>query len=151
MAVRYKLEADLDIKAPAEKYYQFMKTTVYHFPNISDKIQQVDVHQGAWDTHGSIHVWTYSIGDKKNQTFKERVEHDDRNLAVIMTGLEGHVFNEFKSYKGTFKAIPKNDGTCTVKHIIEYEKLGEDSPDAHKYLDFIVGMSKDAEAHLVKN
>ncbi|GLT78409.1 hypothetical protein SLA2020_499460 [Shorea laevis] len=154
MSVHYKLEAYVPINAPADKYYNVFKNRPHHLPNIStERLQNCQLHGGgSWDAHGhgSIKTWTYTIGGKANQSFKERVEFDDATKTITLIGLEGDVFKEFKLYNVIYQPIPKDSNSCVVKSVIEYEKLRDDGPDAHRYLDFIVGIAKDVEAHLVK-
>ncbi|GLT78410.1 hypothetical protein SLA2020_499470 [Shorea laevis] len=151
MTVRYRLEAYVEIKASAHKFYEVFRSRPHHVPNISpSRIPSVDVHQGDWQTHGSVKVWKYSLDGKKVLTYKERVEFDDESKTVTLVGLEGDVFEDFKNYITVFQAIPKDDSLSVVKGVIEYEKLKEDGPDGIKNLDFVVGLIKDIEAHLVQ-
>ena len=63
MALSGKLEADIEIKASAEKYFKIIKSQCEHLPNISSSnIQGVDLHEGEWDTHGSVKLWKYTVG-----------------------------------------------------------------------------------------
>jgi hypothetical protein len=58
----------------------------------------------------------------------------------------------YKSYKGKIQVIDKEHGGGIVKWTFEYEKLKEDitclSPES--YLDFAIKVTKDIDAHLVK-
>lgn len=65
MSLCGKLVSELPINASAEKCYKIFKDNCKHMPNITPKfIQQVDVHDGDWDTHGhgSIKIWNYFAG-----------------------------------------------------------------------------------------
>lgn len=58
-----KVETEIEIKAPAEKFYNIFRSRAHHVPNISSgSIQRVQVHEGDWETHGSIKSWNYSVG-----------------------------------------------------------------------------------------
>ncbi|KAK0573883.1 hypothetical protein LWI29_015018 [Acer saccharum] len=148
MALSGKLEADIEIKAPAEKYFNIFKAQCEHLPNISSSnIQGVDLHEGDWDTHGSVKLWKYTV-EGREESYKEKVEIDDENLSVTLVGLEGDVFKNYKSWKATFQATPKGDGSSVIKHILEYEKLNQDVPVPNPYLDFLVSITKDIASHL---
>ncbi|KAL5827998.1 hypothetical protein ACOSQ3_019830 [Xanthoceras sorbifolium] len=126
MALSGKMEADIEIKAPAEKYYNIFKAQSHHVPNIaSTNVQGVDLHEGDWETHGSVKLWKYTI-EGREESFKEKVELDDENLSVTLVGLEGDVFKNYKNWKATFQATPKDEGSNVIKHILEYEKLNQD-------------------------
>lgn len=63
-----KISEPVEMNIDCEKYYYFMKNTVYHIPNITSTIQNVSVHEGDWDnsSHESIKVWNYNIGAYEN-------------------------------------------------------------------------------------
>nr|CAD33533.1 major latex protein homologue [Datisca glomerata] len=134
MVLAGKLEAEIDINAPADKYYRIFKGQAHHVPNISPGIiQEVNVHEGDWDTHGSIKIWNYTV-DGKTEVFKERVEFDDEKRAATLTGVEGStVLNHSKTFKGTYQVTPKGNGSL-AKLTLVYEKVKEDVPDPVKYL-----------------
>ncbi|KAA0035388.1 hypothetical protein IC582_024436 [Cucumis melo] len=150
MSLVGKFVSELEINAPAEKYYEIFKDKVAHIPNISPTIfQNVEVHEGDWDTHGhgSIKVWNYTL-DGKAEVFKEQVEFDDENFAVTLIGLEGDVFEHYKSFQGTYKVVPKGPEHSLAVLTLQFEKLKDDSPYPYKYLDLMHTITKDIEAHL---
>lgn len=71
MSLVGKLVSEIEINASAEKFYKFFKDEAFNVPKISSKIvQQVEVHEGDWDTHGhgSIKIWNYTIDMYKTTT-----------------------------------------------------------------------------------
>ena len=145
------LEAEVEMKANADKLYKFISNQHYDFPKAaSDKIHDVTVHEGDWETSGSVKLWKYTI-DGNVETYKEKVEIDEANKRVSLTALEGsHVLdNYYKSYKIIFQVTPKSEGG-SVKITLEYEKLNENDPPPQKYLSFLVNVIKDVDAHLLK-
>lgn len=80
---------------------------------------------------------------------KEKVELDPENKTVAMVVIEGDLMKHFKSYKVIIKVIPKSEGSL-VKWIWEYEKLQEDGPTPSKYVDFVTDLTKNIDAHLLK-
>ncbi|KAJ0038686.1 hypothetical protein Pint_22294 [Pistacia integerrima] len=150
MAESGKLEVDLEIQAPAEKYYHIFKIQSHHLPNIaSNNVKGVDLHEGDWDKEGSIKTWKYTV-EGRDETYKEKIEVDDQKKSVTLVGLDGDVFKNYKNWKATFQATPEDEKSCVVKHILQYEKLNENVPEPHAYLDFMVKVTQDIAAHLVK-
>ncbi|KAG6714168.1 hypothetical protein I3843_05G174400 [Carya illinoinensis] len=131
MALKGKLETEIEIKSTADKFYNIFRSTTHHFPKATPNIiQAVEVHEGDWDTHGSIKFWNYTI--------------------VTLVGIEGDVMNYFQSFKGTFEATPNGNGSL-VKLTLEYEKLKEEVPAPIKYHNMMVTMTKEyIDAFLVK-
>ena len=95
-------------------------------------------------------VHPVSIADGQVEDFKEKVETDKENKTTSHTVLEGHCLSQYRSYKAIFQVIPKREGG-SVKITLEYEKLSQDIPPPKKYLDFIVHVFKDADAHLLNS
>ncbi|XP_023551289.1 MLP-like protein 329 [Cucurbita pepo subsp. pepo] len=150
MSLVGKLVSELEINAPAEKYYKVFKDQCFHVPKITPKIiQHVEIHDGDWDSHdhGSIKTWHYTV-DGKSEIFKERVEFHDEKFTVVLVGLEGDVFNHYKTFKPVYQVVPKGPSHCLAVLTIEYEKLDDGSPYPYKYIDLMNGITKDIESHL---
>ena len=61
MALVGKQEADVEIKAPADKFFNILRGEIHHIPNISsDKVHGVEVHEGDWETSGSVKLWKFT-------------------------------------------------------------------------------------------
>ncbi|KAF5727670.1 MLP-like protein 28 [Tripterygium wilfordii] len=144
-----KMETVIDIEAPAQKIYNVFKETAFHVPgHAPNHIQGVEVHEGAWDKHGSIKVWTYTF-EGKTTTFKERVEFDDEKLIVKLVGIDGDPFTYLKQYVPIFQFIPKGTGTEAILTIV-YEKISE-SIKVPDYMDFMIGLTKSLSEGIVKS
>ena len=71
MALNGKLETEIEIKAPADKFYNIFRSQMHLLPNVSsDKIQGVKVHDGDWETVGSVKHWNYTLGKRKTNYIK---------------------------------------------------------------------------------
>ncbi|KAH7516335.1 hypothetical protein FEM48_Zijuj10G0124100 [Ziziphus jujuba var. spinosa] len=149
MALVCKLETEVEFKSSAEKMYNLIKGQNHHIPNVSNGIHAVDVHEGDWETSGSVKLWKYTV-EEKEETFKEKVEIDDENKKVTLVCLEGHCLDHYKSYKASFKVTPKGE-SGVVAITLNYEKRQNDSPDANKYLQFLVNVIRDIDAYLIKD
>ncbi|KAM5567003.1 hypothetical protein ABKV19_015232 [Rosa sericea] len=151
MALQGKVEAEIEIKAPADKFYNIFKSQAHHVPNTSQTgtITGVAVHEGDWETAGSIKIWSYAIEGEEG-TFKEKVELDEVNKAIILNGLEGDVFQYYKSFKGVYQFTQKDEGGSIAKVSIEYEKLSEEIAAPDKYIRLMTNIVKDLDAHFIK-
>ena len=151
MVLQGKVEADIEITAPADKFYNLFKSEAHHVPKTSQtgSITGVAVHEGDWETEGSIKIWNYAIEGEVG-TFKEKIELDDVNKAIILNGLEGDVFQYYKSFKPVYQFTQKNDGSSIAKVSIEYEKLSEQVADPNKYIRLMTNIVKDLDAHFIK-
>ncbi|KDP38074.1 hypothetical protein JCGZ_04717 [Jatropha curcas] len=144
-----KLETEVELKSSPEQFFKFWKSDVHQAPNHTpSNIQGVRVHEGDWETSGSIKIWDYTI-DGKPGVFKERVDVDEENKIVKLTGLEGDVFKLYKVYNGIWHVKPKGQGTL-AKLTLEYEKQNESVPAPTIYMDFMISMTKDIDAALTK-
>ncbi|XP_038696685.1 MLP-like protein 329 [Tripterygium wilfordii] len=139
-----KIEADVEIKSPAEKVYGVLRSQNHVVPKAaSDKIHHVEVHEGDWETHGSIKLWKYTI-DGKAEVLKEKVTLDDEKEIVTFAAVEGHCLDLYKTFKAIFDVNPG-----VVKIVIEYEKHTVDTPAPNNYLQFLVNVINDIDAHLL--
>ncbi|KAI4338332.1 hypothetical protein L6164_016672 [Bauhinia variegata] len=99
MALAEKLEGNVELKSPAEKFYKVLKSENHHIPKAcSDKVKSIEVHEGDWETPGPIKFWNYTV-DGKAEIWKEKVEVDEANKKVTFVAVEGHVLDLYKTYK----------------------------------------------------
>ncbi|KAK7836097.1 MLP-like protein 28 [Quercus suber] len=149
MSLKGKVGTEIEIKSPPEKFYNIFKSQAYHVPNAApNHIQGVDVHEGDWETHGSVKIWKYTA-EGESGVFKEKVELDDANRSVTLVGIEGDVMKDYKTFKPIYQVVPKGTGSL-AKLSIEYEKLREDVPAPNKYVTLMVNITKDLDAHIMK-
>ncbi|XP_050887574.1 MLP-like protein 34 [Lathyrus oleraceus] len=152
MALSGKVETEIETQAPADKFYNIFREKLHHIPNIStETVQEGRVQEGDWQNVGSIKHWEYTLEGKK-QSAKEKIETiDDENKIITYSVFGGEVGESYKSLKVTIQVIDKEHGGL-VKWTFEYEKLQENitaaSPDS--FLDFAAKVTKDIDAHLVK-
>ncbi|KFK24394.1 hypothetical protein AALP_AAs56345U000100, partial [Arabis alpina] len=96
MATSGTYVTEVPLKGSAAKHYKRWKSENHVFPDtIGHHIQDVTVHEGESDSHGSIRTWNYTW-DGKQEIFKEKREVDDENKTLTLRGLEGHVMEELK-------------------------------------------------------
>ncbi|XP_022775862.1 MLP-like protein 43 [Durio zibethinus] len=164
MALTGKLKAEVEVKAPADKFFSIVRSESHQIPNAtSDKIHNVEMHEGDWEADGSIKLGKYTVGKKTLiQPFlnTKQVEHilyidflvfssvrisenvsetieavDDRNKSVTCNALDGNVAKYYKTFKGTVIVTASGQGSL-VKWTLIYEKQNQNVPDPKKYLEF---------------
>ncbi|KAK2453414.1 MLP protein [Trifolium repens] len=152
MALIGKVESEVEIQAPAAKFYSFYRNQLEHLPNISTHIHGARVHEGDWETVGSVKHWEYTIDGKKISATIIIESVDDDNKVITYSIFDKEVSEDYKSFKGIIQVIDKEHGGGIVKWTFEYEKLKDDitgvSPDS--YLNVAVKVAKEIDAHLVK-
>ncbi|EOY01017.1 MLP-like protein 28 [Theobroma cacao] len=147
-----KLEADVEIKASAEKFHDMFCNRPHHVSKASsDKIQGCDLHDGDWGTVGSIVYWSY-VHDGEAKKAKELVEAiDSENNSITFRVIEGDLMKEYKSFVIKIQATPKREGEGSIVHwTFEYEKLHEGIAHPETLLEFAVQVSKDMDTHLIQ-
>ncbi|KAL2347653.1 hypothetical protein Fmac_001653 [Flemingia macrophylla] len=146
MAQIYVLEERVQLKSCPEKFYNFLKTQNQNIPsNVhSEKLHAVEIHEGNWDTSGSVKLWKYSI-EGKEEIFKDKVIMDEANKKITYVAEGGSVLELYKSYKAILKV---ENGILKLR--IEYEKLNDDTPPPKRYQQFIINIVMDIDANLVK-
>ncbi|XP_022941683.1 MLP-like protein 31 [Cucurbita moschata] len=145
-----KLQADIEIKSPPSKFYEMCCKRPYHVSNASgDRIQSCELHKGEWGKAGSVICWNY-FHDGKARVSEHLIEavNDDENLIVFRV-IDGDLLENHKEFKFTMQATPKGKGSM-VHWTLEYEKHHENIQEAYSLLEFVVGMSRDIDAHLME-
>jgi hypothetical protein len=63
MSLVGKVEADVEIKAPPEKFHELVSSRPHHISNVSPgKIQGCALHEGDWGKEGTVVFWDYVHG-----------------------------------------------------------------------------------------
>ncbi|KAJ7942973.1 MLP-like protein 28 [Quillaja saponaria] len=134
MALQGKVETEVEIKIPDDKFYNIWSKQAHHVPTASpNNVEAVHVHE-----------------DGSPEVIKEKAFLNDEDKSVTLIGFEGDAMQEYKIWKVVFHANPKGEGSSLVKVSIEYEKIKEEIPTPNNYLNFMVNVIKDIEAHHLK-
>ncbi|KAI9094461.1 hypothetical protein K1719_026686 [Acacia pycnantha] len=151
MALAGKLEDEVEVHAPASKFFSLFVTELHHVQNISDHVHETKLHQGDWHTPGSDHVknWTFTLGGKVVSCKEHFEEIDHANKTFTFNLFDGDVAEKYKSLKSKLQVVDKGSGAL-AKWTYEYEKLRPDVPPPQAYLDFATKVTKDVDAHLIK-
>ncbi|KAL2901729.1 Kirola, partial [Bienertia sinuspersici] len=88
--------------------------------------------------------------DGKKHCSKVIVEAiDEANKVVRFNNIEGSLLEDYKSFISTLQVI--NNGEITkVKWTFEFEKLDDNGPYPTNIMDFLIGVTRDIEAHHLK-
>ncbi|XVF43607.1 hypothetical protein PTKIN_Ptkin02bG0053300 [Pterospermum kingtungense] len=151
MAQRRKMDCQVEIKSPADKFYDAFKSKTQQIPKMSNEVVTgVKLVQGDWESVGSVKQWSFVAGGK-SMTAKVIVENrDDKNKTIVIRVVEGDMMDSYKSWKATLNVTPKGEGSL-VKWTMEYEKLNESIPDPVIYADFYINCTKNLDAYLLSS
>ncbi|GLT99821.1 hypothetical protein SLE2022_172340 [Rubroshorea leprosula] len=150
MSLYGKLEADVEIKAPANKFHEVFCSRPHHISTMSpDKIQACNLHEGDLGKEGSVIGWNY-VHDGEAKVGKQKVEAIDQvNNSITLKLIEGDVLKQYKSFVSKIQATPKGNGSV-VHWTFEYEKLNQSVAHPETLLDLAVQMSKDIDSYLTQ-
>lgn len=63
MGLSGKVEAEVEIKASAEKFFHVFRKQLQHLPNISSqRIHSAVVHEGDWENVDAVKHWEFTVG-----------------------------------------------------------------------------------------
>ncbi|KAL0446771.1 UNVERIFIED_CONTAM: MLP-like protein [Sesamum latifolium] len=149
MAQLHKLQHKTQIRSSPDKIFDVYKNKTYLMPNISpDKLQSIQVLQGDGKSIGSVRLWTYVMGVPVVAKDKI-VAVDEENKSITFELIGGEVTKYFNTFTATFQATGEGDRNM-VTWSVEYEKASDDVPHPHSHLEFLVNMSRDVDAFLLK-
>ncbi|PIN09120.1 hypothetical protein CDL12_18296 [Handroanthus impetiginosus] len=149
MAQLHRLELQTQISSSPDKIFDIYKNKTYLMPNITpDKLLSIQVLEGDGKSVGSVRLWTYVMGIPVIAKDKI-VDVDEENKSITFELIGGEVTKYFKCFKATFEATAKADKNI-VRWSLEYEKASEDVPNPHSHLEFLVNVSREIDAYLLK-
>ncbi|KAH7570952.1 hypothetical protein JRO89_XS05G0229900 [Xanthoceras sorbifolium] len=148
MGLAGEVEVYVELKTSADKFYKVFSNQVHHVPNASDKVHAIEVHEGDWETAGSIKVWKYTI-DGETEEFKEKIDFDHEKRCITSDAVGGHILERYKKYKGIFQVTENDEGGGMVKVTLVYEKFKEGDDPPHKFLNYVADIIRDVDAHII--
>ncbi|KAK4423444.1 MLP-like protein [Sesamum alatum] len=149
MAQLHKLQLQTQIRSSPDKIFDVYKNKTHLMPTISpDKLQSIQVLQGDGKSVGSVRLWTYVMGVAVIAKDKI-VAVDEENKSITFELIGGEVTKYFNVFRATFEARSEGDMNM-VKWSVEYEKASEDVPHPHSHLEFLVNLSREVDAFLLK-
>ncbi|KAH6763412.1 hypothetical protein C2S52_020845 [Perilla frutescens var. hirtella] len=143
-----KIEAEIELKSPAEKVWNNLKQFTVVFPKaLPQTYERIDVLEGDGKSVGSVILSIF----KESQSVKERIELvDDEKKILSYSFLEGEILNHFKNYKAIICVTSKSDGAL-INYSAELEKADAHAPNPDFFRDFVVKLFHDFDAYLLKS
>lgn len=63
MSLEGKLVSEINIKCDGDVFHEIFRHRPHHISTMSsDKVQNVDIHEGEWGTVGSVIFWNFTHG-----------------------------------------------------------------------------------------
>ncbi|XP_021738096.1 MLP-like protein 31 [Chenopodium quinoa] len=147
MGVLGKMEVELDIKSSGDVFHELFGNKPHHISNITPhKIHSCDVHEGEFGKPNSVIFWNYSVDGEKCEAKVVVEAIDEKSKLVRFKVIEGSILKEYKSFVVTLEVVDRGAITA-VKWAVEFEKFEDFGPYPVKLMDFIIGMTRDIEAH----
>uniref|UniRef100_M1AVL1 Major latex n=1 Tax=Solanum tuberosum TaxID=4113 RepID=M1AVL1_SOLTU len=145
-----KLVSEINIKCDGDVFHEMIRYEPHHISRIcSDKIQNVDIHEGELGTIGSVKSWKL-IHDGKEIMAKEVIEEiDDEKKLIKKKIIEGDLLEYYKSFYITMHVETKGENNL-VTWIMEYVKKNANVPDPHTLMELCINVTKDIETHHLK-
>ncbi|XP_065864947.1 MLP-like protein 43 [Euphorbia lathyris] len=145
-----KVEINVEIKSPADKFHDVFSCRPHHVNTMSpDTVHACDLHEGDFGKQGTVVCWSYTH-DGEKKIAKELVEEiDDVNNSTTFKVIEGDLLKDYKFFRFIVKATPKGEGGSVVNWTLEYEKMNPQTSPPHTLLDFLAQCTRDIDSHLV--
>ncbi|KAJ9563999.1 hypothetical protein OSB04_009159 [Centaurea solstitialis] len=148
MVLTGKLIMCLDISSRGDMFHDLFR----HRPNdmasiIPDKLHGCDILEGERGAVGSVICWDYTQDGEKKRTKEIIEEVDETNHKIVLNVIEGDLLGDlYKSFKIIFHVEPKGDGQLAI-WTLEFEKLHKDVPYPTSFMDYILQVTIDIDAH----
>ncbi|KAK6242323.1 Bet v I/Major latex protein - like 10 [Theobroma cacao] len=145
-----KLEGDVEISAPAEKFHGVICSAPSQLSSICpDVIQECKLLEGEWGELGSKTHWSY-VHDGDAKVAQLTIESvDSTNNSVTYRVLGGDLANEFSVFKVKIEASQKDEGS-KVHLTFNYIKQSLDVADPETLLELGKQVCKVVDAHLTQ-
>ncbi|KAF3631308.1 putative MLP-like protein 34-like isoform X2 [Capsicum annuum] len=150
MGLKGKLISQTEIKGCKDLFHEMFRHKPHQLPNVVPQtIQAVDLHEGDWGTVGSVVNWNYTL-EGKEKVVKVVIEDiDEEKRLVTFKAFEGNLIEEYKTFKATVHIESEGENSLVI-WTVEYEKQNEDDPEPFCYLQLAVNLTKDVDAHHIK-
>ncbi|XP_020589031.1 MLP-like protein 423 [Phalaenopsis equestris] len=148
-----KLETEVEVTSPADKFWGSIRDSTELFPKIFPQhYQSIKVIEGDGKSDGNKSAIDMVAGVPFVKFAKEKVEFvDDANKQVKYSVIDGELLSYYKSFRPTLQVASKGDGVAVVKWTVEYEKVNDEVPPPELIQEMAVQTFKDLDAYLLKN
>ncbi|XP_024988793.1 kirola-like [Cynara cardunculus var. scolymus] len=138
-----------DISSCGDMFHDLLRYRPHDIASISpDKVHGCDIVDGQPGVVGSVFCWNYTI-DGKKQTTKTKIEEiDETNHKMVFNTIEGDLLGDlYKSFKIMFHVEPHGDGRQLATWTFEFEKLNTSVPYPTNFMDYLLAVTRDMDAH----
>ncbi|KAG5608366.1 hypothetical protein H5410_019647 [Solanum commersonii] len=143
MSLQGKLISEINIKCDGDVFHEIIKYKPHDIFRIcSDKIQNMDIHEGELGNIGSVKSWKFTHGGKEIVVKEVIEEIDDEKKLIKKKVIEGDLLDYYKSFYVTIQVEIKGENNL-VTWIMEYEKKNTNVPDPHTYMELCLSVTKD--------
>ena len=151
MAAPLTLEAQVELKSPAHKFWKNIRDSTILFPKIfPDQYKSIEVLEGDGKCPGSVRLIHYGEGSPIVKVSKERIEEaDEGKQFVTYRVIDGDLLKYYKDFKGTINVISQGEGSL-VKWSCIFEKASDEVPDPHVVKDFAILNFKEVDEFTLK-
>ncbi|XP_019465346.1 PREDICTED: MLP-like protein 34 [Lupinus angustifolius] len=147
MSLTGKITTEFEILSHAAKFFHIIAKQIHHVQNITDHVHHGKVHEGDWQTIGSVRDWTYVVGN---------------SISILpMYNIIVHIWDKVVhwltfSYSGIGLIyiscfIGNDNDDAIIKWIIDYEKLNREIAPPYGLLRYLYKITEDIDAHLLKS
>ncbi|PIA62156.1 hypothetical protein AQUCO_00200275v1 [Aquilegia coerulea] len=122
-----KVECEIEVKSPADKFWEGLKDSTTIFPKIfSHRFKSIEIVEGDGTSAGTVRLLTYVEGTPFITFAKEKVELvDDENKILGYSVIDGELTTLFKTLKVSLQVVPKGEGEVEVQVQVEGKDEGE--------------------------
>ncbi|XP_043706423.1 MLP-like protein 423 [Telopea speciosissima] len=145
-----KLEAEMEVKSSADKFWESVRDSTTLFPKVlPTHYKSIQVVEGDGKCVGSVRLMTYAEEIPGVKFSKERIDAvDEEGKEVAFSLIDGDVSKFYKHIKNKLQVISKGQGSL-VKWSCEFEKASGDVPDPHLIKDFALNVFKALDDYLL--
>uniref|UniRef100_A0A5B6ZNS7 Bet v I/Major latex protein domain-containing protein n=1 Tax=Davidia involucrata TaxID=16924 RepID=A0A5B6ZNS7_DAVIN len=151
MASTGKLDIEVEVKTPAEKFWHSIRDSTTIFPKaFPDQYKSIETLEGDGKSVGSVRLVKFAEGLPLISVMKEKVDAvDEAKKTVTYSVIGGDLLKYYKSFKATLVVSPKGDGSL-VQWTCEFEKASEEIPDPNIIRDFAVKNFQELDDYIHK-
>ncbi|KAL8035004.1 hypothetical protein ABFX02_12G068600 [Erythranthe guttata] len=147
MELSGKLVSQIKIKLDGDVFHELVRERPHHISDMSPvNVQNCDLQEGQWGTVGSVIYWNYTHDGEKRVAKNIIHTIDEEKKLVTFEIVEGDMMKLYKTFKLSVHVDTIGEDNL-VTWTAEYEKLSEDIPDPHTFMELCLKCTNDIEAH----
>ncbi|XP_024989116.1 kirola-like [Cynara cardunculus var. scolymus] len=137
----------VDITSHGDIFHEMFRHRPHDLALISPDILHGCEFDGQAGAVGSSIFFEYTRDGKKLTAKAMLEEVDEKNHKVVYKVTEGDLVEElYKSFKIIFHVEPKGDGQLAI-WTLEFEKMNTNMPYPTSFMDYVLKITRDLDAH----